>query len=58
MGEVINLNKVRKARERAAAAKLARERSTRHGESKAEKARRRREEERKKRELDDKRLDR
>ena len=57
MGEVINLNKARKARERLAGQKQVQENRLRHGESKAQKQRRRREDELKKRELDDKRLE-
>ncbi|MBI1779646.1 MAG: DUF4169 family protein [Proteobacteria bacterium] len=57
MGEVVNLNKVRKARERAQDKSRAALNRSRHGETKSEKLSRRREEEREARSLEDKRLD-
>ena len=52
MAELINLNKARKARERAAAKAQAAENRTRHGRTKADKAVTKLEAERSRRELD------
>lgn len=57
MGEVVNLNRFRKARARAEDAKQAAENRTRHGRSKDDKRRGRSEQERSSKELDGKKLE-
>jgi hypothetical protein len=57
MGDVINLNRFRKARARAEDAKQAEENRSRFGRSKEQKRRQEREDERKAKDLDGKKLD-
>jgi hypothetical protein len=57
MGEVVNLNQIRKRRERAAAEQRARENGILHGRSKDDRIRAKRESEKAQRELDEKKLD-
>jgi hypothetical protein len=57
MGDVVNLNKYRKQRRRAEAAKQAAEQRLRFGRDKGERARTRSERDRRARELEGKRLD-
>jgi hypothetical protein len=56
MADVINLNRYRKAKQRAEKARLAEEQRARHGRSKTERTAARREQERQAGELDGKRL--
>lgn len=57
MGEIVNLNKVRKARAKAEAEKTAHDNRIRFGRTKAEKEAARREAERDRSDLDGKKLD-
>ncbi len=57
MADIVNLNKVRKARERAAAGKSAEENRVRFGRSKAERTETGASTQKSKKDLDDKRLD-
>ena len=57
MGDVVNLNQIRKRRERVAADQRARENRIQHGRSKDERIKSAREAEKAKRELDDKKLE-
>jgi len=57
MGDVVNLNQIRKRRERVAANQRARENRIQHGRSKGDRIRAKREAEKAQRQLDEKRLD-
>jgi len=57
MGDVVNLNQIRKRRERVAAEQRAKENRVQHGRSKDDRIRARHESEKAQRELDDKKLD-
>ena len=57
MGEVVNLNQIRKRRERAAAEQRAREHRIQHGRSKDDRIKAKHESEKLRRELDEKKLD-
>lgn len=57
MGDVVNLNQIRKRRERAAAEQRARDNRVQHGRSKDERVRAKRESEKAQKELDEKKLD-
>lgn len=57
MGEIVNLNRARKQRERATNEERARENRARYGRSKAERGKIAREAEKAAKELDDKRLE-
>ncbi|GEM_PF-2937910 len=57
MGDIVNLNQIRKRRERAAAEQRARENRIQHGRSKDDRVKVLREAEKAQRELDDKKLD-